>query len=233
MSCTFFISFILLTILSTFLLHHLNHFKKILTENHQAGEAEVIMDTIVGEVHQAGYIGCAHLTEHYPIFSVVFSLTADNHLVIERDKLIVRHASIQHANLIEINQPSLLVTDFGVRFKKDDLLILSDCTHAEMFIVKNVLIRHHKQILIPKEPLQGAFQPDAEVSRMVMNQYYLYKQTLLVEDIHHHREALSRNVRAFHPSISNRAMGHLKVTIDLWTGLQNETNQWHSEVWLP
>ena len=85
-----------------------------------------------------------------------------------------------------------------------NILIISDCRHAEIFTVKNVIIFHDSQKIISSFPLRYAYGQDAEITRMAINHYFIAKTTrkntsaLFVKDIKQRTTELVENVSNMH-----------------------------------
>lgn len=136
------------------------------------------------DIKMAGYAGCAKLRKYYPInYSAAFSLTNANKIQSYHSAamkagsaaLTVRHAAGKNAVLIKsMKNYSLLYTSAAPRFYRGDLLYLSDCSNAELFIVKD-LIRENNGIqkILAERPLHTLYKENAEVSEFNINTYFV------------------------------------------------------------
>ena len=158
------------------------------------------------DIKAAGHIGCARLTPDFPIITHNgYTITTENSLSATDTELIVRHAELTHVALIGPMQDLMTMqTNKEIYFSRGDILIISDCRHAEIFTVKNVIIFHDSQKIISSFPLRYAYGQDAEISRMAINHYFIAKTTrkntsaLFVKDIKQRTTELVENVSNMH-----------------------------------
>jgi hypothetical protein len=163
------------------------------------------------EIHKAGYIGCALLTEDFPLqhpANIVF--TSKNTLQIEPHEFSVRYADFPYARFHKMTPDfSTLYVSKNTRFSANDWLFLSDCKHAEIFQAKKIIFSDEQQKIIATHALHSSFGADAEVSKVIMNRYYIAKThrfhvdgspvyALFMEDINQHRLELIENIKQMH-----------------------------------
>lgn len=166
--------------------------------------AQLASDIFTTEIHKAGYIGCPHLTEDFPLIShTSHTLTSKNKLTgTSVPTITVRYADFPSAVLIQpMHTFDTLYTSNNVHFSPGDVLIISDCQNAEIFKLKNMNRFKDKQKLVSVSPLNTKFLPQAEVSRLIVNQYFIAKtndqnndeqssSSLFVENILHRKTEL-------------------------------------------
>lgn len=140
------------------------------------------------DIKMAGYTGCAKLRKNYPInYSADFSLTNENKIQpyhstaikVGSAALTVRHVAGENAVLIKpMKNDSLLYASAKPRFFKGDLLHLSDCSNAELFIVKE-LIRENNGIqkILPERPLHALYGENSGINRFNINTYFIGQTT--------------------------------------------------------
>lgn len=135
------------------------------------------------DIGLAGYIGCARLTSDFPIITHTNeSITNDNKLMVTESSVTVRHAAFPAATLSESNADKVsFQADLGQRFKEGQILVISDCQHAE--IVKAVSISRHDpyQTIEIETPLRYSYKSGAEISRLEINRYYFIDDKLMLQ----------------------------------------------------
>ena len=162
-------------------------------------------DIITHEIEQAGYIGCAKLVPGFPVKHFQqYSLTAGNQLIVTDVNIISRHASMMNAELLNLNpdKKTLYVSD-NLSFKADDILIISDCQHAEIFKVKHIFHLHQQLKIEAVMPLDSDFDKNAEVAYFETNRLFLKKmgnnkKALFLEDVKLFHRQITDGVEALH-----------------------------------
>lgn len=171
---------------------------------HNAKRAIALLNTAI---KQAGYIGCPRLSPGFLIKPYsAYSITAKNKLVGEHNKFTVRQAAFAANAVTETMQNnSELFISKKVKFSTRDILIISDCKHAELFQAASIVSFRSAQKLITRLPLYYRYSRDAEVSRLQINTYYIGKTkrknangmpiyALFRQDIKHHQLELVENI---------------------------------------
>jgi hypothetical protein len=151
-----------------------NSFRLQASLNQIQDNARTAIDILSSEIHQAGYIGCAKLTNDFPAISSQYPFTIKNKLAMTSTTITVRHAGFENANLINtmLNASILEVSD-NVHFKKNNILIISDCKHAEIFTVKNIIYSSGTQKISPVSPLSYQFEQNAEIAHFEVNHFFV------------------------------------------------------------
>jgi type IV pilus assembly protein PilW len=129
-------------------------------------------------IQQAGYIGCLRLTSDHPRLSYSqYSINLHNKLVgIGAHEIIIRHALFPAATLKKSSENQVtLYADVHTRFSSGDILLISDCKHAELFQAANVSIASNSQKITAASPLQFDYSPYAEIARFEIEHYYAAK----------------------------------------------------------
>ena len=172
---------LLMTLMQLYLttLHSVRLQMALHTIQHQATTAIAILRS---SVHQAGYMGCAKLSENFPVDG---ELTVQNKLQsIEPNTLQIRHASLEHATLTDaMHNKRLLFTTRDHYFNPGDIAIVSDCMHAEIFKIKSTYRTRNGQKLIASHPLRYRYDKNSEVARFVIDRFYVKSSALYQEDI--------------------------------------------------
>lgn len=141
--------------------------------------ARTAMSFLDSDLSMAGYMGCAKLTDDFPITSTTpFSLKNNNKILIEgntrTNSITVIHANVDHADLTrDMITNSVLYTSLEPVFKQDDILIISNCKSADIFQVKNIINLQNEQKIIPQQELSTLYDKNSEVSKLQINKYYI------------------------------------------------------------
>lgn len=175
--------------------------------NHIQDNAKTAIDILNSDIKKSGYIGCARLTVDFPMVSSVdYSLTPQNKLVGTHSEIIVRHAAFPSAELQEtMHDAQTLDVSKETRFSAGDILLVSDCAHAEIFQAEAVSSSRASQKIIASHPLHHQFNQYAEVSCVEINKYFIAKTrrsnqdgspvySLFIEDISHHKTELVEGI---------------------------------------
>jgi type IV pilus assembly protein PilW len=160
--------------------------------------AKTAANIISTEIHRAGYIGCAKLTDDFPVRAYQhYSITPQNKLSTTNDTITIRYAGLNNVELVSpMKSLSMLLADNSVIFKKNNILIISDCRHAEIFQVKNVSVWNHIQKIVSTMPLHDFYNQHAEISRFEINHIYTAHSALYLENIHHSKIRLVDGVES-------------------------------------
>ena len=199
------------------------------------------MDIIVREIEQAGYIGCAKLTINFPIVNYLeYRVNIDNKLILSDNFLVSRHAAFNPAYLINKSGHSkeLYVTDNHL-YQPGNILIISDCKHAEIFKIKRVYHIKGLQKIEPVRVLQSDFNKNAEIALFEINKLFIRMPPakrsnqhvgLYLEDIHHSIKPLQDGVsglkfQSYHLLQQLKGVG---FTVDY--NLNNYSKNWYGYV---
>jgi len=157
-------------------------------------------------LQKAGHIGCSRLTKTFLVTAYPpYSITSTNKLIGKNNEFTVRYAEISGDNLIAMHDPSILYTTTKIHFSPGDILMIADCTQAEIFQAADVFVSKSQQKIISSHPLRHPFTPHAEISRLKINNYFIAKTmrtntdgtpiySLFMEDIHRRKAELVENL---------------------------------------
>ena len=160
-----------------------------------AASAHKVLTLLQDEIRMAGQVGCAKLTEDFVVWPYhEFSLTLKNRLVITENDLRVRYQSFPAAYVKHKNGRNSLISMSDVHFQKDQLLIVSDCAHAEIIQAKSVRLSGDSQIITTTEPLRFDYQAGAEIGHMVARHYFVARD-LLREEQGGRRNTVQHNIQ--------------------------------------
>lgn len=145
-----------------------------------------LIDMIREEVAMAGHIGCARLSSSFNVYPLPpYVLTNENDLVINTKNITVRYQAFPSVALLrDMHGRTMLATDASVRYRPGEVMLISDCTHAEIFQAGVVVMRNNMQIIYPTMPLKYQYHKFSELGLLVMRQYYLgHDHTLMRREL--------------------------------------------------
>ena len=167
-----------------------------------------LSNILTREIHQASNIGCARLTQDFPLISLQdYQLNNTNKITGNAaNELTIRHAEYPVATLTESMQDNMRIyLNQDARFNPGDILIISDCQRAEIFKAQVIRRTNGKLEITSSFPLHDKYQKYSEVSRLSINKFYVAKTNrrnkdgsdiyaLYAEDIHHRKSELVMGV---------------------------------------
>ena len=145
--------------------------------NHLQDNAKTASDFLKADIQHAGYIGCPLLTNDFPIatYSNEYSITPQNKLIGTDTQLTVRRLTFPNVVLKNMQDASTLYVSKEVTLHAGDILMISDCYHAEIFQAQTVSSSQSSQKIITTTPLQNKYELYAEVGEFTINTYYIDK----------------------------------------------------------
>ncbi|MBX3709258.1 MAG: hypothetical protein KF702_05810 [Gammaproteobacteria bacterium] len=163
---------------------------------------------LTSEIQKAGTIGCGQLTEDFPVMSYLsYTINPKNKMIGNAsNEITVRYADYPNAVLNQSMTDNItLETSQHVHFSSGDVLIISNCQRAELFTVQQVKIKGAHQELIALSPLHHKYEKYSEISRFVVNTYYVAPTNrrnqdgtiiyaLFVKDIKQRKSELVENI---------------------------------------
>jgi len=176
------------------------------------------------EVHQAGNIGCARLTNDFPITPYQqYQLNAENKIVGNAySELTLRHAEYPNVFLTSSMQDNhKIITSKNIQFDPGEILLISSCERAEIFVSGEVKQRNGMQEITLISPLHHKYEKYAEVSRLLINKFYIAKTrrkymdgsaiyALFVENSHHQNMELVAGVDQMEMKYTQQKAGRLQ-----------------------
>lgn len=129
------------------------------------------------EIRQAGNIGCARLEKDFTVIPYDnYMMTAENKLQGEEHAVTIRYATTPLAVVIQETQDATSIrVDQNAKFKLGEILLISDCTKAEVFQVEKIITTADSKVIKPRSPLRQKYLPFAEVAKLSMNTFYIGK----------------------------------------------------------
>jgi type II secretory pathway pseudopilin PulG len=131
---------------------------------------------VSADIHLAGYIGCARLTNDFPLYNHTnYLLTAQNKIMGDQTKLTMWYAAPENVSLVEPMQDvSTLYVETGEIFHKGDWVMVSDCRTADIFIIDEVeTINHTMQKITSTESLLKQYGQDATLHHIKIKTYFI------------------------------------------------------------
>lgn len=159
--------------------------------------ASTFAEMLGKEIERAGYIGCAKLSDNFPVFTrTQFNLTAANKIVGDAHKLTIRYQAFPNA-LLQKQIGAILQANKRVMFALHDVLVISDCAHAEIFTVKHITEQQDAQLIQPASKLKFVYTRGAEIGKLKINQFYLANKsnTLIYQDIQQRKYTLFSHMK--------------------------------------
>ena len=169
------LSFLLFSLLVTLYLAQQEHFqlKTDLVRLHQG--AQRALSLLHEDLQMAGYLGCPHLRAALALKNTTaLSLTSKTKLSFDGNLLVVKHRSLKAVPLLQpMETPNTLFVSEAASFSEGQLLLLSDCQHADLFEVATIEKDGQRQRLTPKVPLGYLYREGAELGFMEVKRYSL------------------------------------------------------------
>lgn len=148
------------------------------------------------EIKQAGHIGCMRLTDNAIKPYRRYLLTTSSKLQwVGANMLTVRYVQYPTATVVQTTTSSSIQVDHGDRFASNEILVITDCQHGEIFQAKYVSHTSQTQTITTMVSLQYQYQAGAEVGKLVENQFYVQGNSLYVKDIHGRSTEIAENMR--------------------------------------
>jgi type IV pilus assembly protein PilW len=198
--------------------------------------AKTAISILSAEIHQAGRIGCARLTSEFPMTSIhEYRLTPENKMTGNSfNEITVRYAAYPNAFLkLSMQDEKTIHASSDIHFASGDILLISNCKRAEIFAVEEVKIKNGVQKIIPAFSLHNLYEKNSEVSRLIINKYYIAKTnrthqdgtpvySLFLQDIRHHKTELVAGVDSMRVAYSVNYAGN-------WSEVEaNQVTDWKS-----
>ena len=170
----------------------------------QQDKSRLIHHLLQQAVKPAGYIGCARLTDDFPIYSspanknLLNSLRSGvrgfssppttwppamrNKWQPGSDILLITSAATNLSKVAQAQQASNRIIIIATpKIKSGQKLLLSNCLHSEIVTVENVAMLNHKLIINIKGVIHFNYHPNSTLSLIVENYWFLGKQDILYQ----------------------------------------------------
>lgn len=159
-------------------------------------------------IHQSGHIGCARLTHDFPLIShSSYQLNASNKIHGTHHEVTVRY--MEYPNIVlnkNMKDDQILYAGNEIIFKPADIVIISNCKHAEIFSIKHIHFKNGSQEIVPSRPLHYSYEKFSELGLLAVNRYYIAKTNrinqngqpvyaLFLQTIHGQKTELIENIK--------------------------------------
>lgn len=146
--------------------------------------AQIVSQLLTQQIRMAGFIGCAKLTDGFPIQNKSsIKISANNkisNLITNdikpgTDGLMIWHASKKITALEEsMHEPGSLYVYSGAKFSVKDYLIISDCKTAEIIKIKKIINLHNGvQKIIPTQSIGKLYSQYSTVNKLEQQSYFV------------------------------------------------------------
>ena len=140
--------------------------------------AQSAISILTSEIYQAGHIGCAKLSPDFPIISLPnYELNSENKIILNsKNELIIRYAEYANAYLTEsMKRKNRIYFNGNNKISRGAILLISDCKSAEIFIAGNIKKINDSYEITLTSPLHHRYNKYAEISRLIINKFYVAK----------------------------------------------------------
>lgn len=183
------------------------------------------------QIHQAGSIGCARLSNDFPLISHgEYQLNAMNKITINQGKeLIIRYAEYPNLYLTEsTNKGGKIKVNADIPIHANDVLLISNCKQAELVIAANVNQSRGIQEITLSSVLQNQYEKYSELSRLAINKFYISRShygggnSLFMENIKHEKYELLMGINQMKLELKNSG-----IAIDFELASAPLKKSWH------
>jgi len=180
---SFFISTLLILILTQHLLSMSRQHHHVHAALDQAMELQWVLDVMRDRVHHAGFTPCRRL-DHLittdtrdlpePLFPIEISPN-------DPAKLYIRKMNETALTQISIKTNTMIFMDKSVSLKPDRPILIADCTHAEVHDITSIEAARGGKLVTLKKPLVFEYEPSVYVGEWMSESFYfkhgfMYKQ---------------------------------------------------------
>lgn len=210
---------------------------------------------LTSAINQSGHIGCARLTTDFPIIShTSHKLNAKNKIRGTSHEITVRYREYPNVVLNKnTNADQPLYASDEIKFKPNDVIMISNCKNAEIFSIKSIHFKNGNQEIVPSRPLHYSYDKFSELGLLAVDRYYISKTkrrnqngqpvyALFLQNIRGQKTELIENITNMKITYTVNKSGNLKdisanqvinwsevagaaIDIDLYAGPLEKT--WH------
>lgn len=155
--------------------------------------ARIITQIFYTELATAGYVGCGKLSPYFSVIhdtnsnlqwsiqgydaataTQVFSLPSSGKASVapNTDVILITKAQEVVADVLQMDDLNSVLVNSYPSFKNNDIVIISDCTKANIFQIKNISQANANQQIYPYQ-LSALYEKHAQVSRWINRIYYV------------------------------------------------------------
>jgi type IV pilus assembly protein PilW len=139
--------------------------------------AQFALHFLQAEINNAGFIGCARLTEAFPIINHTnYDFNVNNKIIGAGSTLSIRHASLAVNSLTRnmTDNTTLYLQSDNLHYRAGDILIVSDCRTAEVFQINQIeLLDNHSLKMTALTPLNRLYDTTAELRHLEINTFFI------------------------------------------------------------
>lgn len=177
------ISAMILTSVSTIYYSATKNFKYQESFNNRQDTVRTINNFLLHDFRMAGFIGCAKLTNSFPLINhssidftpihVIEKFNTDKKKA-NTDAVLTRRTGDVYTVLTEnMENPSVMIVQ-PAHFQPEDWVMVSDCNHAEIFQIKHISINSFGlQRITSTVELSSLYSAGSELSRVEEHHYFV------------------------------------------------------------
>lgn len=187
--------------------------------------AIIVSNTLRNAIHTAGYMGCAKLSDDFPIhnqtshdfsMSTRLSYDSDRDAKSDTQAFTAKYMRVQHTQINKkMQSDSILYTDGQFKFLEGDILMISDCQTVDIFTVRDAyFVNNDVQKIMTVMPLSKRYDRNANLGFFEENTYFVSDTgrknvngssiyALYMKDIAHQKTELVEGVSAIHVNAIN------------------------------
>jgi len=199
---SFFISTLLILILTQHLLSVSRQHHQVHATLDQAMELQWVFDVIRDRVHHAGFTPCRRLdhlvsidTRDVPESLMPIELDQEHHAKLYLRKM--NEAAITQAS---IKTNTVFFMNKSVSLKPDRPIIIADCTHAEVHDVERIEPTRGGHLVYLKKPLVFDYEPQVYVAEWMVEAFY-FKKALFYQQ--HRADKLTSHIKSIFFELEN------------------------------
>lgn len=174
---SFFISTLLILILTQHLLSVSRQHHQVHAALDQAMELQWVFDVIRDRVHHAGFTPCRRLdhlknidTRDVPESLLPIEIDQGNHA-----KLHLRKMNEAAVSQVHIKTNTVFFINKSVSLNPDRPILIADCMHAEVHDVEHIEPTRRGRLVYLKKPLVFGYEPQVYVGEWMSEAFYLKK----------------------------------------------------------
>ncbi len=198
--------------------------------------AQIALQTLNTAIESAGFIGCARLTENFPLQNnTVYLFNSTNRLVGTVQSITVRHMQTKSGALTQAMQDFISLKIAGPRtYVAKQIMMIADCESADIFTVQSArTLAKDLQLITASTPLSKNYDSNANVAELVENTYVV-KNTgrlsseglpiyaLFERNINAHSVELVENINAINFDYTSQA-----IAIHITAGEGSINKDWY------
>lgn len=228
------LSFLLFSWLSmNYLFLSLNHTMQLSWSMMQEN-FNLAMQILTNEIRLSGYLGCVKLNNLPSLrYSNLYTLSANNKVLITKDYLgqdilSVTHRSLASSILLKaMLKPDELYASTNLVFMPGDIVVISDCNHADFVAIAEIQVINHQQKIFLTKKLHTLYGVNAEIGLLELNTYTirndggLYRRNIKGEVIQLVRGIKQMNFKDYY--INSGQLAGVSIELHLRSGKLQHT----------